>query len=241
MQFDRFIYSVMNKELIFVSPNSWKDPFERRFYKTDYNSIGFTRPEIACMCLSSKSSTNEEASWRMYVESNDKALRLSIEFEALCKVLEEYATVNNYKIYIGKVEYLASKKIELLHKDVSAIEYSTFFPTRFLIEHYLTLMLLKRVSFEFENEVRIFIVNDGILPFNNGLLRIKDVTYSKELVPNIIIAPYEPLSDFDIRTQYRRKMQKFESDEYKKIISALFGSNVLQSQLYSKREPLLTL
>jgi len=234
MQFERFISSVKNKELIFVSPDTWKDPFERRFYKTDYSSLGYSRPDIACMCVTSKSSTNEEASWKMYINPSDKALRLSIDFVELCKILEDFANKNDCKVYIGNVIYeLKKDEITSLHKKISSPIYSDFFPTPFSLENYLSLMLIKRVSFEFENEVRIFIAKNNPLPISNGLLRISNVNFSKELIHLVMIAPYEPLPEDDIRTPFRKKINTIESSEYKKIISSLFGGKVNQSQLYS--------
>jgi len=240
MQFERFVSSVNSKELIFVSPDTWKDPFERRFYKTDYSSVGYNRPDIACMCVTSKSSTNEEASWKMYINPSDKALRLTIDFVEFCKLLDEFAIKNDCKVYIGNVIYeLKKDEITSLHKKVSSPNYNDFFPVPFSLENYLSLMLIKRVAFEFENEVRIFIVKDNLFPLSSsGLLRIKNVNYSKELIPLVMIAPYEPLPEDDIRTPFRKKINNIESSEYKKIIGDIFGCKVMQSQLYSNCTPL---
>lgn len=238
MQFERFVSSVKNNELVFVSPETWKDPFERRFFKTDYTSLGFNRPDIACMCLTSRSSTNEEASWRMYVNPTDKALRLSIDFEEFCKILDNYADANDCKIYIGNVIYDFTKdQIISLHNKTKNADFDKYFPLPFSLENYLTIMLIKRVSFKFENEVRIFIVKDRGLPLSNGLLKISKVNYSKTLIPQVMIAPYEPLPVDDIRTPFRIKINKIESAEYKKIIGDLFGCTVKQSQLYSNCSP----
>ena len=238
MQFERFVSSVKNNELVFVSPETWKDPFERRFFKTDYTSLGFNRPDIACMCLTSRSSTNEEASWRMYVNPNDKALRLSIDFNEFCKILDNYAEVNDCEVYIGKVIYKFTKEqIMSLHKKTKNTYYDAYFPLPLTLENYLTLMLIKRVSFAFENEVRIFIVKSNSLTDIQGLLKIPKVIYTKSFIPKVMIAPYEPLPKEDIRTPFKEKINKIESAEYKKIINVLFGCTVEQSQLYSICNP----
>lgn len=243
--FGSVIRTVESEELVFVSPMKWKDPFERRFYKTDYSGFGFERPDIACMCLTNKSTTNEEASWKMYVTPNDKALRLTYDFSVLCSFLEKYAEANQCTVYIGKVIYDFDKKeIEILHKPgkVNNAMYDVFFPSdSFGIEHYLSLMLIKRKSFQFENEVRIFVVKEGSLDFDkDNLLRINGVDYDKtKLVSQIMIAPYEPLPDNDIMTPLRNKINSIESAEYKKILSAKVGCVVKQSQLYANCNPLL--
>lgn len=238
MQLNRFVSSVKNNELVFVSPDTWKDPFERRFFKTDYTSLNFKRPEIGCMCLTSKSSTNEEASWRMYVNPNDKALRLSIDFNEFCKMLDNYAGTNDCKVYIGNVIYdFTKEEIMSLNNNTKNINYDTYFPSPLSLENYLTLMLIKRVSFAFENEVRIFIVKDNSLTDTNGLLKIPKINYTKSFIPKVMIAPYEPLPKEDITTPFRIKINKIESKEYKKIIGVLFGCAVEQSQLYSSCSP----
>ena len=96
MPYNRLVSSVNNSELVFVSPETWIDPFERRFWKTDYRKRynGFTQPEIACMCLTTKSSTNEEASWKMYANSQEKALRISFTKKSFFDILEKYAQNN---------------------------------------------------------------------------------------------------------------------------------------------------
>jgi hypothetical protein len=238
MQFERFLSSVKDKELIFVSPDNWKDPFERLFYKTNYNSLGFGRPEIACMCVTSKAILNEEASWKMYINPLDKALRLTIDFSEFCNILDDFAVKNDYLVYFGKVIYdLKKDEISTLHKTKSAL-HATYFPTKFSLENYLTLMLLKRSSFAFENEVRVFLVKKGSITFDKGLLRITNVNYTKKFIPRVVIAPYEPLPKDDIKTPFRKRINEIESDEYKKEIRDLFGCTVLQSQLYTDCPPI---
>lgn len=242
MCFEPLIKSVKANELVFVSPLKWKDPFERRFFRTDYSALNFLRPEIACMCLTHKSTTNEEASWKMYVNPMDKALRITYDYTVLCRILDEYAEKNACKIYIGKVIYNFDKKeIESLHKpDESNKNYTTFFPAHFGIEHYLSLMLIKRKSFRFENEVRIFVVNENELGFEDGLLKVGNVDYKANgLISQVMIAPYEPLPENDIRTPFRNKINKIESDEYKKILHSEISCTVKQSLLYANCNPLL--
>lgn len=244
MLFEIFVKSVKEKELVFVSPKKWKDPFECRFYETDYSSLGYKRPEIACMCMTYNSTKNEEASWKLYANPNNKTLKITIDFTELCGILDDYAEKNNSEVYIGKAIYLFTKK------DIQSLQISkdknhdTFFPKKgFSIEHYLTLMLLKRVSFTFEDEVRIFIVRKNNLYIDRTeLLKIPDVDDTKSLIPNITLAPYEPLPKDDIMAPLKKKVNSTESIEYKKVINELLNyskSNcVCQSQLYSSLNPL---
>lgn len=241
MCFEPLVKAVDEKELIFVSPLKWRDPFERRFFQTEYRSRNFVLPQIACMCLTNRSTTNEEASWKMYVNSNDKALRITYNYKKICDILEQYAATDHCKIYIGKVIYDFDKReIESLHKPSSDDNYKTFFPQQFDIEHYLSLMLIKRKSFQFENEVRVFIVRDAGMSFDNGLLRIKGVDYkNNDLISQIMIAPYEPLPDNDTISKFRKKLNDTESEEYKKLLVEKIGCTVKQSQLYANCNPLV--
>lgn len=103
MPYNRLIDCVNNKELVFVSPETWIDPFERRFWQTDYSKRyqGFKRPEIACMCLTTKSSTNEEAAWKMYADNTDKALRISVRKKQLFDNLENMRFLMVVRFILG--------------------------------------------------------------------------------------------------------------------------------------------
>lgn len=235
MSYDRLMNCVVNSELVFVSPEAWVDPFERRFWKTDYSRrYKFIQPEIACMCLTTKSSTNEEASWKMYADSKSKALRISFNVEQLLDTLESYAQKKKCDIYIGKAIYsLERKAIMGLHNHVNV-----FFPkNNFSLEHYLTLMCLKRRAFAFENEVRIFIVKDD-LPWNGDIIKIS-VKIDRNLIPRIMIGPLTPFANGDPRKSLYNTIQDVESDVYKQRLgNAIQGCDVKQSQLYTNKNPL---
>ncbi|MBP3355944.1 MAG: hypothetical protein J6K95_02100 [Rikenellaceae bacterium] len=83
-------------------------------------------------------------------------------------------------------------------------------------EHYLSLMLLKRKSFQYENEVRIFLVKDKI-KFDNGLLKIHCNYTTEGLVSNVMLSPYPPIrANGDIAVAVREKMNKIEFEEMQK-------------------------
>ena len=128
MPMDRFVKSVDNKEFVFVSPATWYDPFEQLYYGIDCSPKGYKTEEIACMCVSEKSSTNEDACWRVYAGSGSKTVRLSLEQDKLLRLLDDYAENNGFEVYIGKVNYEFEKlEIKRLHLP-SSKHYSEFFP-----------------------------------------------------------------------------------------------------------------
>lgn len=235
MPYDRLVACVTNGELVFVSPKTWIDPFERRFWKTDYSrKYNFIQPEIACMCLTTKFSTNEEAAWKMYADSTSKALRISFNVKQLLDTLESYAQTNHCAIYIGKAIYaLERKAIMGLHNHVNE-----FFPqNNFSLEHYLTLMCLKRKAFAFENEVRIFIVKAN-LSWHGDIIKIP-VEIDKNLIPRITIGPLTPFANSDPRKSLYNTIQNVERDVYKQRLGeAIQGCEVKQSQLYTDKSPL---
>lgn len=236
MPYNRLVSSVNNSELVFVSPETWTDPFERRFWKTDYSRRydGFIQPDIACMCLTTKSTTNEEASWKMYANSQEKALRVSFAKKTFFDILEKYAQNNGCKVYIGKAIYLYDRYAILqLHK-----QNNIFFPlNNFSIEHYLTLMCLKRKSFAFENEIRVFIIKEK-LNWDKNLIRIP-ATIDKNLISRIMIGPLNPFTNNDPRKSLYNNIQKLEEEVYKEQLNDLIkGCSVQQSQLYTDKKPL---
>lgn len=236
MPYDRLMNCVANSELAFVSPETWADPFERRFWKTDYSrKYNFIQPEIACMCLTTKSSTNEEASWKMYADSKSKALRISFNVKQLLDTLESYAQTNRCAIYIGKAIYsLERKDIVGLHNKKG----SEYFPEHdFSLEHYLTLMCLKRKAFAFENEVRVFIVNNNNT-WNSDIIKIP-VKIDKNLIPRIMIGPLTPFANSDPRRSLYNTIQRAEEDVYKQQLGeAIQGCDVKQSGLYTDNSSL---
>jgi hypothetical protein len=230
---DRFVKMVDNNELVFVSPETWYDPFEQLYYGINCSSRGYVTEDIACMCVSEKSSTNEDASWKVYAGSNDKAVRLSIEQEKLLHLLEDYAKANGFEVYIGKVDYSFERtEIEKLH-NASSPHHNDYFPAAMTREHYLSLMLLKRGAFKYENEARIFLVKDTISFDANKLLKIYCDYKTSGIVSNVMLSPYPPVREKgDIAYKVRQKMNNLETNEIKRILNDKLGCRIQQSQLY---------
>lgn len=233
MPLDRFVKMVDKKELVFVSPETWYDPFEQLYYGIDCSLRGYVTENIACMCVSEKSSTNEDASWKVYAGSNDKAVRISIEQDKLLRLLEDYAAVNGFDVYFGKVEYSFEKKeIKKLHV-ASSPHHDDYFPPAMKREHYLSLMLLKRGAFSYENEARIFLVKDSITFDANKLLKIPCDYKATGIVSNVMLSPYPPVREKgDMAFRVRQKMNNLESEEIKKMLNDKLGCRIQQSQLY---------
>ena len=236
MPLQRFLDCVDDNVLCFVSPDLWYDPFEQLYHGIDCSSRGyFPTEQIACLCISEKSSTNEDASWRVYSD-NVKGVRLSIDQKALLSLLNEYANDEDYQVYIGRVQYkLEKKEIETLFQKTSNY-YDHFFPHNMTRAHYLSVMLQKRSAFSYENEVRIFLVKETI-KFNDGKVRITCDYKSKKLVSNVMLSPYPPVrKKGDPAYNVREKMNYMESQELKRVLKDKVGCRIQQCLLYSVKD-----
>lgn len=234
MPLDRFIASVNKNEFIFVSPSLWKDPFERLYFNVDCSTHGYETDNIACLCVSEKSSTNEDASWKAYADNGEKAVRLSINRVLFLEFLDSYAEQHGYDVYIGRAQYWLEKR-EIMNLYKSGKPYhDLFFPKSMERMHYLSVMLLKRSAFDYENEVRIFLVKRDTIPFEKNLLRIPCDYKWNGLITDITLSPYPLLPDSDdLLHSVRARMNNIESAELKRILQGLVGCTIRQSMLYN--------
>lgn len=149
--------SIMKDTLWFSNPENWKDPFESYFINNAYNkaNVSFDFPlkdNLFVCCFSTIS--RSEAQWRMYSENNTSIL-FDISKNGLVQSLEQLSSA--YDIYIGKAVYLPTPL--LMSNDVPTIINSMNLPIpNNDIEKALLLMLCKRKPFQYESEVRVFLI-----------------------------------------------------------------------------------
>ena len=230
---DRFIKTIDSKELVFVSPEAWYDPFEQRFYGIDCYSRGYITEDIACICFSEKSIRNEDACWRVYANSGEKAVRVSFNYMILLQFLDEYAKSNGFRVFIGQANYSLEKKdIKELNNPHSTY-YNEYFPDMMDRENYLSLMLLKRKSFEYENEIRFFLVREKIEFDKDNLLKIPCDYKAQKLISNVTLSPSPRIQEKDNKLiRAYRQIYRTESEQMKKYINDKLGCRVQQSRLY---------
>lgn len=144
-----------------VEPSAWSDPYEKRFYTADYSNIkGFKPHRIYCSCFTQK--VSNEAAWRMYGSRDTGIASRTIRFEfrrsALLQLLDH--GLSERKIYIGNALYdYTSKQIDGLHLQKNPL-YSRYF-RNFSLDKFLNLLLIKRKAFDYEQEVRMFLVDEN--------------------------------------------------------------------------------
>lgn len=155
--------------LRFVEPSFWDDQYEGKFYNAIYDdcNIDATRaPFLYACCFSSK--RENEAAWILYSHNKTGLASRCVEFTLSRSRLREQLVKNlkNCTIYIGSVNYRRKSYIDSVNlpkigdsKKNNEV-YLNYFKD-FSIERYINLLLLKRSTFEHEQEVRIFVVPDS--------------------------------------------------------------------------------
>ena len=198
MPLDYLLSDQCEGTITFVSPTTWGDAFEQRYYKIAYHNIGYKEPEIYCLCLTSKQIANEDAMWRIYAKPCHTMVKARIDLPKLLELLQNVAKKTSaFDVYIGNALYYSKTEIKRINQNNK-----DFFPDQFDIEHYLTLMTLKRGSFSYENEVRIFIVKKENRLFQKpSFIQYEDkktlsicIGEPQTLphISNVLLSPYKP-------------------------------------------------
>jgi len=229
----RFLKAVT---ISYVEPSSWYDPFEKRFYNADFSKIqNFVKPKLFASCFTRKASN--EASWVMYSYFKNGLASKSIRFELTpglyYDILEGYGDLTKTKIVISDVNYsLNEQTIKALHKKTCQ-EHNRYFEN-FNIDKFIDLMLIKRKAFEYEKEVRIFIVPTSETPQNvlddfarNDRIEITgDVGLLLNLVKSIVVSP---------------NCTPLETEMIEKMVKDITKGNIKcsKSKLYNSFSPII--
>ena len=231
MDVESAINFLQTRSLSFVEPSSWFDPFEKRFYNADFSAIPtFKKPKIFASCFT-KQPTNE-AAWVMYSYFKSGLASKSIRFEfnptLLYHMLNEFGDKNKAKIVVSNVNYtLTEKTIKALHEKTS--KYHNQYFSNFSDDKFINLMLIKRKAFDYEKEIRVFILptqetsKEVLHVFENiERLNIKgDYIILTSLVKSIIISPNcTPLE----REMIEKKIEEITNGAIKCRQSSLYKS-----------------
>lgn len=178
---DYSIKAIQKKEITFVSPNLWTDPFEYSLYNSSYN--------IYCMCASVSRSKNEESFWSRVAPSfNGNHVMWSINFLKLLEALKDAASKCGIKFYIAPIDYSASKR------DIQRLVKTT--PKS--LENQISRLCIKRVAFAHECEIRIFAVVEDNTTNNprKDLLNIPvdllSGTWKQRVLTKVVLPPFKP-------------------------------------------------
>lgn len=189
MPLERALEMFDNKTIWFANPTIWKDPFEKRFIENMYNIGGVQKPypwkgRVYCMCATQTATS--EAYWNAYSVGE---IGVSIKFnrQNLLNELDRLAATGN-RIYIGKLQYQQIQNIKV------ALTRNTFLnPSGASIaslgteELKVKLLLLKRLAYQYENELRFFIVRDRASKQTGTLLKYN--ISNTDLIDSISLDP----------------------------------------------------
>lgn len=199
MPLERVLEMFTNKTIWFANPTIWKDPFEKRFIQNTYNIGGVLKPypwkdRVYCMCATQTATS--EAYWNAY-SAGEIGVSIKFNRQNLLNELDRLAAAGN-RIYIGKVQYQQTQDIK------AALSGNTFLnPTGAPItslgkeELKVRLLLLKRLAYQYENELRFFVVRDKAAKQAGTLLKYNientDLVDSISLDPRIGTMTFELL------------------------------------------------
>ena len=236
MDVESAMYFLKTVTMSYVEPSSWYDPFEKRFYNADFSAIpNFKKPKLFASCFTKKSSN--EASWVMYSYFKNGLASKSIRFElnpaVYYDMLDSYGDLTKTRIIISDANYsLNEQTIKALHKRTCS-KHSEYF-SQFNIDKFINLMLIKRKAFEYEKEVRIFIVPtqdtpDEDMKIFNNTDRIKmggDNWLLSLLVKSIMISP---------------NCTQMETEMIEKMVKEITNGAIKcsQSKLYNSFDPVI--
>lgn len=157
--------------ICFQQPSNWTDKYEARFYKADYSKLFSTvdfvkNKQMSLYACCFASSMESEPSWKMYVNENNNddrkvCVQIKINFKALLDYLNYYIVTElggDYMLVVGRVDYMEKYSINKLHRPDEKGKLNSQFFKHFNFTKYLRLLLIKRMAFKYEDEIRMFLV-----------------------------------------------------------------------------------
>lgn len=204
---ERMLQILQNKQIVFVNPYKWNDPFDSFIFKRYMSEPGNILLEsLYCMCLTLN--PHSEAYWKTYATNNYTA-RLNINPSPFFSFIND----NTTSFWLGKMNYIKeSQFIEEIEK-LKGLKAS--FKIKEPNDVFLNAFLMKRMPFQYEEEVRILINSE---PNKDKLKRYKC-----------------SISDFIKEIRLDPRMTKSEETALKNYIKQ-FGIKVTKSQLFTEKK-----
>lgn len=139
----------------FFEPNKWQDKYESRFYCADYQfpNAHEAAPKLFATCVTRE--RNSEASWKVYAGGtglSQHCLQLELNLVEFRKQLQASDFLLEEKV----VTYEHDGYIKNLHKTDNS-NYHIYFQS-FSRRNFISLLSLKRKAYEYEKEVRFFLI-----------------------------------------------------------------------------------
>ncbi len=245
--------SLTDRYLWMSNPSVWNDPFEDYFLAAKYvdstgNSMDFPfKHKVFCNCLTFDH--NSESHWITY-SKRKIGVSLRINVKELINQLNSFGQANqNLRIFVGKVIYLKQSEIQKERlKDIPLFEDAKGRHVNRDInnpELCANLLLLKRRSFNHDNEVRLIIIQDkeeldGIkFQYNYDNYGHPIPNYPNEKLVNRVFTSPFPFHGVKVRDRIRKELEKkkYGLSPYsvnRKTGKVVLYSRIQRSRLYDK-------
>ena len=196
MPLEHAISTLKNHVLWLANPETWEDPFEKRFLNAKYKD--FKGKEIPFPYLGRTFSTcltrdrSSEAQWNVYSRGSI-GIKFVVNTLVLLEQLSAFAIRNpKFKVFLGKVEY--HKTEEIKQKVLSKLTFEEEKDKGITIKKDIhkknicaRLFLLKRRDFTYENEIRIIVFKNKKSKSNGTVFDFSCPNH--ELFPQLTISP----------------------------------------------------
>lgn len=157
MTLEAFITSMFCKSWRFFEPSIWNDRFEQRFYCANYRVAGAegNTPQLFATCVTRE--PNSEAAWKVYSHGQGLGMHC-VQLELDVVKLRNEIRESGLQLEEKFVTYESENYITELHKKKSPKSaYRKYFEP-FTRASFLDLLSLKRKAYEYEQEIRFFVI-----------------------------------------------------------------------------------
>jgi hypothetical protein len=206
LPFERFLEVMHKKQLAFLSPNKWNDPFDNFLFKYDIqnkdNSF-LNKLFVGCFTLNPHS----QAYWQTYAPEG-YSVRLQFESRKLFDLILKLKD----RAWFGELNYKRETEIVEIFQNTEGLKGAL--EENEVNDTFLKVFTLKRMPFEYEKEVRIIIESKSI---KEGIRRVNiDL---KDLIHGIYLDP---------------RIKTNEEKAFKEYLKQ-FGVEVTQSKLFQQK------
>lgn len=179
MTLEAFITSMYCKSWRFFEPSKWNDRFEQRFYCANYHMAGAVgnTPQLFATCVTREK--NSEAAWKVYSHGQSLGMHcLQLELD-IAKLRSEIRK-SGLSYEERPVTYKNEGYIIGLHKKRNPkSDYKKYFAP-FSKASFLDLLALKREAYEYEQEVRLFVIRQNPSQIRNTYKRAESQDISMD-------------------------------------------------------------
>ena len=200
-----------SKELHFVSPSLWEDPYEKILQHKRSHAI-------FAQCWSKKAAS--DAMWRIY-SADRTAVRIGTTRAKLQRALSTGRGASEVDFLIGDVEYLPSTEVR---SRIAAVV--TDLKQTYQSRRAADALLAKRDAFDHEAEVRVIIHDRKITESTNPKSFRRIPIATDGLINSIFFDPRADDAFVKMATYYLRNSLKFDG-------------TISKSALYRVREPII--